>query len=159
MLQKKKQFLSKKNAFLKAANFCAYQERTQQEVREKLIFEFGQTLDEADEIIVDLIEQNFINEERFAKAFAGGKFRMKKWGRLKIENELKARGLTVYCIRQGLKEIPEADYQQSLYELMEKKYNTLLEETPPVRRQKMFRFALGRGYESDLIQKVLNDFE
>ncbi|MBC8109525.1 MAG: RecX family transcriptional regulator [Verrucomicrobia bacterium] len=156
---KKKQYLSKKEAFLKAGNFCAYQERTQQEVKDKLIYEYGQTADEADEIVSDLIEQNFINEERFAKAFAGGKFRMKKWGRIKIEHELKQRGLSAYCIRQGLKEISEADYLQTLYQLIEKKEKTITLENPLLRQQKLARFALTKGYENDLVWKVLKDFE
>jgi regulatory protein len=159
MLQKKKQNLSKKDAFLKAANYCAYQERTQQEVREKLIYEYGQTTDEADDIIVDLIEQNFISEERFAKAFAGGKFRMKKWGKVKIEAELKARKMSAYCIKQALKEIPESDYKKTLFDLLEKKYNALANEENFSKKQKMARFAISKGYESELVWKLIEDFE
>jgi regulatory protein len=156
-MQKKLQFLSRKEAFLRASRFCAYQERTQQEVRDKLVYEYGQTTDEADQIIVDLLEQNFINEERFAKAFAGGKFRMKKWGRLKIENELRQRGLSDYCIRQGMKEIPDKDYLQMLYQLIEKKNQLISADSLPARQLKLVRYAMSKGYESEWVWKVVKE--
>jgi regulatory protein len=159
MLERKKQYLSKSEALLKASRFCTYQDRTQQEVREKLVYAYGQTEAEADEIIVELITQNFINEERFAKNFAGGKFRMKKWGRVKIRLEMEARGLTEYCIRQGLKEIPDSDYLKTLYQLLEKKYESHQEEAPLMRKQKIARYAIGKGYEPDLVWKAIADFE
>ena len=89
-------------AFVKIASFCAYQERTQQEVRVKL-YEYGIKTDEVEVIIVKLIEDNFLNEERFAKVYAGGKFRIKKWGRLKISRALEMKELSSYCIKSGLK--------------------------------------------------------
>src|SRR6478609_905032 len=84
---KQKKILTKAEAFQKASSFCAYQERTQQEVRDKL-WELQVNRDWIEEIISQLIVENFINEERFAKAFAGGKFRIKKWGKVKIVMEL-----------------------------------------------------------------------
>src|SRR3954470_11095456 len=90
----------------KIQRYCAYQERCHQEVRHKL-FEFGLYQSEVDEILTGLITDGFLNEERFAKAFAGGKFRMKKWGRIKITHELEARNISKNCIRTGLLEIDD----------------------------------------------------
>src|SRR3954468_24400564 len=90
-------------ALPKIYRFCAYQERSHQEVRQKL-FDLGLYASEVDELLSQMISEGFLNEERFAKAFAGGKFRMKRWGRIKIVNELEARGLTKNCIKAGLKE-------------------------------------------------------
>lgn len=99
--------------------FCAYQERSHHEVRNKL-FEYGLFASEVDELMTQLITQGFLNEERFAKAYAGGKFRMKKWGRVKIKHELKAQGLTKNCIQRGLDEIDPTDYRKTLQQLLKK---------------------------------------
>ena len=159
MLQKKKEFLTMKEAFRKAANYCVYQERGQNEVREKLIFEYGQTEVEADEIIAGLIGQNFINEERFAKALAGGKFRIKKWGKIKIEHELRQHGLSEYCIGKGLQEIDDADYVKTLSTLLEKKKKEYKSENVFIIKQKLARYAIGKGYESELVWEILNEME
>ena len=97
----------------KLRHYCAYQERCHEEVRTKLLSlkVYGDGLEE---IINQLISEDFLNEERFAKAYAGGKFRMKKWGRGKIIQGLKARKISDYCIKQGMSEIPEEDYQKFL---------------------------------------------
>ena len=155
--KKEAKWYSKKDAFLKACNYCAYQERTKQEVREKLD-EWGQYGDEAEEIICQLIEENFLNEERFAKAFAGGRFRLKKWGRVRITHELKQRGVSDYCIRQAMKEIPAADYQAVLYQLVEKKLATLEGQSPLVQKNKAAQYAVRKGYEMELVWKVVEDF-
>lgn len=141
---------------IKAANYCAYQERTQAEVRERLA-EWGIYGDDAEQIIVRLIEENFLNEERFAKAFAGGKFRVKNWGRQKIKYELKARGLSDYCIRIGMAEIEDDDYLKTLQEILEKKSKELKsEKNPQILKQKLARYAIGKGYESDLVWEIIN---
>lgn len=121
-------------AYTKAARYCAYQERTQQEVREK-IYAYGLYSDEAEEVIARLIEDNFINEERFAQAFAGGKFRLKKWGRAKIEHALREKGISDYCVRKGLEQIDPEDYLHTLQELLEKNAPFLKKKTilPDVR--------------------------
>src|SRR3990170_4529848 len=105
--------LTPREAREKIQRYCAYQERSHREVRNKL-HEFGLYRKDVDEIISDLITDGFLNEERFAKAFAGGKFRMKKWGRIKISHALEAKGISQNCIRIGLKEIEEASYVTSL---------------------------------------------
>jgi regulatory protein len=142
--------------FLKACSYCAYQERTHQEVRERLS-EWHVWGDESEEIISKLIEENFLNEERFAKAFAGGKFRVKKWGRRKILFELKARKLSPYCIKVAMQEISDEDYWETLQELASKKLNDLrTERSVPVKNQKIARYLMGKGYESDLIWEAIN---
>ncbi len=159
MIQKKKQYLSRKEALQKAANFCVYQERTQNEVKEKLIFEYGQTGEEAEEIIAHLIEKDFINEERFAKTLAGGKFRIKKWGRIKVEAELRARGLSDYCIKQGMKEITDKDYYTTLLNLLEKKKEGIIAKTDYELNQKLARYAIGKGYEGELVWQILKEIQ
>lgn len=142
--------------FLKACSYCAYQERTHQEVRERLA-EWGVWGDESEEIISKLIEENFLNEERFARAFAGGKFRVKKWGRRKILFELKARKLSPYCIKVAMQEISDDDYLETLYELVSKKLADLrTERSVPLRNQKTARYLMGKGYESDLVWEAIN---
>lgn len=142
----------------KAASYCAYQERTQEEVRQRLK-KWNVWGEESDEIIAELISQNYLSEERFAKTYAGGKFRMKNWGRMKIKQELHRRGLSEYSIDKGMKEIGDKAYQESLKELLTKK-KTMLErsETDKYKlKQKLVRFALGKGYESELIWKMIEE--
>lgn len=134
--------------------YCAYQERSHQEVRNKL-YELGAYTSEVDEWISNLITEGFLNEERFAKAFAGGKFRIKSWGRIKIRHELEAKGLTPRCIESGMKEIDEDDYVRSLESVLEKKRTTLNDEGPMVIREKMARHAIQKGYEPELVWKTV----
>jgi regulatory protein len=142
----------------KAASYCAYQERTQDEVRRRLQ-KWNVYGEEADELIAELISQNYISEERFAKTYAGGKFRIKNWGRLKIKQELHRRGLSEYSIREGINEIGDQNYSQSLKELMTKKKILLSPKEPDAfkLKQKLARFALAKGYESDLVWKTLEE--
>lgn len=142
----------------KAASYCAYQERTQDEVKQRLK-KWNVWGDEADEIIAELISMNYLSEERFAKTYAGGKFRVKNWGRMKIRQELNRRGLSSYSIEKGMNEIGDEDYVAGLRELLSKKRNLLAKtETDPFKlKQKLARFALGRGYESELIWKEIGE--
>lgn len=147
---------SVKEALHKAAMFCAYQERTQQEVRNKLK-DWAIYGDDAEEVIAELIQQNYLNEERFAKAFAGGKFRVKNWGKRKIQQHLKQRGISGYNLEKAMKEIEPDDYRNTLQNLLTKKRQSLRDDNPLVIKQKLVRFALSKGYESDLIFSVLGD--
>ena len=149
---------SVKEALRKAAMFCAYQERTQQEIRDKLK-EWGVWGDDSEEVIAELIQQNYLNEERFAKSFAGGKFRVKSWGKRKIQQHLKQRGISGYNLEQAMKEIKPNDYRNTLQALLTKKRQSLRDENPLVIKQKLVRFALSKGYESDLIFSVLGSEE
>lgn len=142
----------------KAASYCAYQERTQDEVRKRLQ-KWEVWGEEADEIIAELISTNYLSEERFAKTYTGGKFRMKSWGKMKIKQELHRRGLSEYSIKEGMKEIPEDSYKNSVKELLVKK-KILLDRTETDKfklKQKLARFALGKGYESELVWKTIEE--
>ncbi|MCX6213943.1 regulatory protein RecX [Spirosoma sp.] len=147
---------SVKDALRKAAMFCAYQERTQQEVRDRLK-EWGIWGDDAEEVIAELIQQNYLNEERFAKSFAGGKFRVKGWGKRKIKQHLQQRGITGYNLDQAMKEIAPDDYRGTLSDLLAKKRQSLRGDSPLVVKQKLVRYALSKGYEPDLIFSVLGE--
>ncbi len=134
----------------KAQHYCAYQERCHQEVKNKL-YELGCNTDTVNEVMVRLIETNFLNEERFAKAFAGGKFRTKKWGRLKIKRELTARKISDYCIKSAMKEIDDKDYWECLVQLIEKKLSV---KSYWKEQQKITTWLMGRGFELDLIKEA-----
>ncbi len=138
----------------KAASFCAYQERTHREVRLRLQ-DWDTWGDEAEEIIAWLIAENYVNEERFAKVFAGSKFRVKQWGRQKILFELKNRGLSPYCVNKGMAEIEDDAYLETLTDLLNKKRKELVGQVPIVVQQKMARFAMGKGFETDLIWDII----
>ncbi len=155
----KKKKVSNKEAFLRACNFCAYQERTQQEVRRRLHESYIISRDEVEELIARLIEENFVNEERFAKAFAGGKFRVKRWGRIKIKNELRLRGLSNYCINEAMKEIEEEDYMITLERILEKKAHSIKEKNVMKKKYAVATFAQSKGYESNLIWELLENID
>jgi len=143
-----------KDALRKAAMFCAYQERTQQDVRERLK-EWGVLGDDAEEVISELIQQNYLNEERFAKSFAGGKFRVKGWGKRKIKQHLQQRGISGYNLDQAMKEIEPNDYRETLVDLLDKKRRSIRDDNPMIVKQKLLRYAISKGYEADLIWQVL----
>ena len=145
----------RKDILVKAANFCAYQERTHAEVRERLQ-KWEVWGDDAEEIITYLITDNFLNEERFAKIFAGSKFRVKQWGRQKIKYELKARKLSEYCIKVGLAEIEDDDYIETLKTILDKKKHELrTEKQSIILKQKLARYAIGKGFESALVWEMI----
>jgi regulatory protein len=149
-----KKHLSKEAALQKLQRYCAYQERCHQEVRQKLL-DLEVYGDALEEVIHDLITDNYLNEERFAQSFARGKFRIKNWGRVRIQQELKQRQVTAYCIKKGLQEIDEQEYFEVLNALLQKK----LEENTPagefIAQTKAAQYALRRGFESDLIWQIL----
>jgi regulatory protein len=146
-----------KEALIKAANFCAYQERTHKEVRQRLV-ELAVFGDESEAIIAWLIENNYLNEERFARIFAGSKFRQKKWGRIKIRQELKMRGVSDYCLKVGMSEIDGDDYLVTLQEIIEKKSQDIKDSNKLIIKQKLVKFALSRGFEHDLVFDVVGKF-
>ena len=154
--RKSKIKLTKAQALPKIQKYCAYQERSHKEVRNKL-YEYNLWPNEVEEVISTLITDNFLNEERFAKAYAGGKFRIKKWGRLKIENELERLGLTKRCINKGLKEIDMSDYHTTLRALLKKKAIEIKESNTFIKRNKVARFAIGKGYESEVVWEFVKD--
>ena len=138
----------------KIKQYCAYQERCHYEVKEKL-YSFGLNKDEVEEAISKLIEDNYLNEERFAIHFAGGKFRIKQWGKIKIKYELKQKQVSEYCIKKALNEIDAEDYFNTLQKLAETKLQSLKgEKNVFIKRKKLQDHLRMKGYEGDLI----NDF-
>ena len=150
----KKQTLTTKEAFQKIAKFCAYQERCHQEVRDKL-FSYGLFKDDVEMIIYELTQQDFLNEERFALAFARGKFKYKKWGRTKIIMELKRRKVSDYCIKKGLAEIDEDLYLDVLNEVLSKKFDKTKGVKLYQRKYKAAQYAISRGFENALVWETL----
>lgn len=148
--------LSLQQAHLKAEKYCAYQERCQQEMRDKL-YDWGLHSNQVENIISELITTNFINEERFAKAYAGGKFRIKKWGRVKIRIELKKRKISDYCIKKALLEINDTDYYSTLQALIEKKSKEVKDKNLLIKNHKIAKYVASKGFESDLIWGLIKE--
>ena len=150
----KKLLLSPEMAEYKIKQWCAYQERSQNETRYKL-YEYGLKETEADSLIAQLISENFLNEERFAMAFAGGKFRIKHWGTVKIKIELKKHKISDYYHNKALKVIGDDDYINILTLVLEKK----IRQTKEKDKQKLFyavlKYAQSRGFEGDLVTDQL----
>lgn len=151
----KKKFYTPAEALQKILAFCVYQERTFKETESKLR-DYGLTEDEAGEIMIRLSREDFLNEERYAQTFVRGHVR-KKWGRRRITQELKQKGLSDYCIKAGLKEIDGDEYYQNLVDLLEKKDRQEKERHPHKRRQKIQLYLTSKGYEQDLIKMALED--
>jgi len=140
----------------KVKQYCAYQERCHAEVRDKL-YSFGLRKTEVEEIISELITENYLNEERFAIHFAGGKFRMRQWGKIKIKQALKAKQVSDYCIRKALKEIDSKEYQKTFQKLAEQKLKTLKSERNIfIKKRKMQDFLLQKGFEMEMIREAIN---
>jgi regulatory protein len=152
---KKEKVYTPKEALLKITSFCAYQERTQQEVRDKL-YTYRLHQDDVEEILSKLIVENFINEERFAKTYAGSKFRQKKWGRLKILRALKEKGLSEYCIKKGMAEIEVKEYDKTLEELIKIREKKETEKNIYKRKHKIVLFLIGKGYEAEEVWEKIN---
>lgn len=153
-MQRKGKSLTVEQAKQKALRYCAYQERSHQEVKNKL-YGLGLNSSDVDELLTYLITEGFLNEERYAKLFAGSKFRIKHWGRIKITHALESKGLSKNCIRIGLKEIEEDDYLQTLEKLVTDKTAELDGENTFLTRDKISKFMIQKGYEPDLVWKAL----
>ncbi len=151
-----KKQLTPEQALQKLKQYCAYQERCHAEVVDKL-YQLGVWKKEHDAIIATLIEENYLNEERFALAYAGGKYRMKQWGRVKIKYELKQKQVSNYSINKALKQFDEEEYRQTLQKLANDKYALLKGEQYLVRKKKTMDYLIQRGYETDLITAAVND--
>lgn len=145
-------------ALVKMQSWCAYQERSQQEARDKL-YDLGMWTDAVENIISQLIQDNFLNEERFAMAFAHGKFTIKKWGRIKIKQELKQKRVSDYCLKKALKQIDEDEYIKTLKKLIEIKRKLIKEPNKIKLQYKLMNYALSKGYEKDVVFEVLNSKE
>ncbi|MFN5556738.1 MAG: regulatory protein RecX [Chryseotalea sp.] len=134
----------------KIYRYCAYQERCHHEVKQKLA-EFALDSDIIEEIIGHLIAEGFLNEERFARTFASGKFRLKQWGKVRITRELESRNVSAYCIKAGLSEITDTDYKTTLHELILKKATQQTENNIFVLRDKVAKYTIAKGYEPEQV--------
>lgn len=143
-------------ALRKAEKYCVYQERAQQEVREKL-YSFGLHQRDTEQIISELIINNFLNEERFANAYALGKFRQKGWGKIKIKQALKLKRIPEGMIKKALLQIDLDDYLEKLKGILEKKAAVLKETEPYKRSYQLKQYAFGKGYEGNLVAEILKD--
>jgi regulatory protein len=150
MLPKKS--LTKEQVYQKLKHYCAYQDRCHSEVKTKA-YSFGLRKPEVEELTSKLIEENCLNEERFAKAFAGGKFRIKQWGRIKIRSELKNKQISNYCIVAALDEIDDRKYKETLHKLAVKRWNSIKGAGTNlfVKMTKTRDHLLLKGYEADLV--------
>ncbi|MGB7785600.1 MAG: regulatory protein RecX [Salinimicrobium sp.] len=145
-----------KEATLKLMQFCAYRDRSQKEVEDKLI-EMRMIPEAREQIIIKLMQEGFLNEERFARSFVRGKFRIKKWGRIRIKQELKLKDISAPIIRLAMEEIDEETYFSTLCELAEKKLNLLKEPDKYKLRKKLSDHLLRKGYEANLVFEVTSD--
>jgi regulatory protein len=155
---KSKKIFDRKTAHLKAQKYCAYQERSQQEVRDKL-YEWGLHRDDVENVIVELISENFLNEERFAISYARGKFRIKKWGKIKIKQELKSHKISTFCINKALIEIDNEEYIYTLRDVISKREKTIKDKHPAKKKYKIISYAVSRGYEADLVKELLSEMD
>ena len=141
--------------FLKASYYCSLSEHCVKQVRDKLV-QWETPSEFIDPIIEKLLEQDYINEERFACAFVKDKFRFNHWGRIKIQTHLRALGISSENIAKAMDEIDEDEYAEILDEIVEKKRKTIKKGTDPEVRAKLLRHALSRGFEYNLIASKLN---
>lgn len=150
--------LSQTLAFEKLKHYCSYQDRCHQEVRYKLIALkiYG---DDLEEVISELIQADYLNEERFAQSYARGKFRMKKWGRIKITIGLKQKRVSAYCIKKGLEEIEEEDYEATLKSVLQKSLKNNQNLDQKAAKNKAIKYAYSRGYEYPIISRIILDIE
>ena len=142
----------------KLEQYCVYQDRCHKEVETKLR-EYRLIPEARELILLHLLEHNFLNEERFSRSFARGKFRIKKWGKERIQRELKLRNISPYNIRKSLEEIEDEVYLETLQLLLQKKNTEITKGTIYERKRKVFDFLKYRGYETNLILEYLEDIK
>jgi regulatory protein len=156
-MEQKKVCLTPKQALQQIQKFCAYQERSHYETQNKL-FSYGLNKAEVEQIITALIEENFLNEERFATLLAGGKFRIKQWGKVKIKYELLQHRVSPYNIKNALSQINEQDYNNTLHKLAQKYWSTLKGKSIE-KHYKSKVYLQQKGYEIGLINEVIKEFK
>jgi regulatory protein len=154
-VSKKQKSLSIQEIYQKITAWCAYQDRCHAEVRDKL-YSYELKTDDINEIISKLIQESYLNEERFARSYAGGKFRIKKWGRKKILSGLKQKSVSPNCIKLGMQEIDEQDYELTMLMLIEKKNKELgKEKNDYIRNNKIAEYLIRKGYEPDMVWDII----
>ena len=155
-MQNKKVIYTVEEAKRKLERYCIYQDRCHKEIEQKL-YEMRMIPEACEVIILHLMEHDFLNEERFSKSFARGKFRIKQWGKQRIVRELKFRNISKYNIETALKEIDNEDYLNVLNEIAQKKQDTTFEKNIFKKRKKITDFLLRKGYESHLIYEAVDN--
>lgn len=150
--------LSEEQIIKKLESFCAYRERCESEIKQKL-FQLAVERNETDFYINYLKENNFLNEERFVAAFARGKFNIKSWGKRKIIQELQAKQIDSKKIQQSIEQIDDGLYFIRLQDLLEKKIKKIKETDTFTIKQKLMQYAMQKGYEMELINEVLKEFK
>jgi regulatory protein len=153
-LKEEQLILDKKSALAKAESWCAYQERSQNEVRNKL-YDWGLRPNEVEEVLTELIISNFLNEERFALAYVSGKINIKKWGKIKVKQGLKLKKVPDKLLQKALNSIDSDKYLGNLKALAIKKSSVLTEKNPLKRKYKLVSYLQSKGFENDLIFDVL----
>jgi regulatory protein len=152
----KKETLSPGNALSKAMKYCALQERSHKEVREKLL-SWGLQNEAAEWVIGELIGGNFLNEERFARAYARGKFNLLGWGKTKIRNGLYLHRISEKCTEMGLSEISEKDYRKALHKQAEKKFQSLSGDDKRKKWKKVMAYLVSKGFETELVYELMRE--
>jgi len=150
--------LTLNEAQIKLEYYCSYQERCHQEVVQKC-YDLGMKSNEVDTIVVHLLQNNFLNEERFARSFARGKHRIKSWGKIRIINELKQRQISVSNIKCALTEISEEDYHETLDKFADRHWQSITETNIQKKRKKFCDYLLRKGWESNLVYEKVKELE
>lgn len=148
--------MDRNEVFQKAQHYCSFQERSQQEVRDKL-YEWGLHKNDVEDVLADLITGGFLNEERFAIAYAGGKFRINGWGKNKIRHALMQKRVSPKCIETGLAGIDEDDYIAELKKNLSEKMKSTSEKNPLKKKHKAAQYAIGKGFESGMVWEMLKE--
>ena len=156
MLDKKKKIFTVDEIKRKIEQYCVYQDRCHKEVEQKMR-EYSLIPEAREMILISLMQDNFLNEERFAKSFARGKFRIKSWGKQRIIRELKFRDISAYNIKTALKEINQEEYLQTIYRITENRNAVISESNIYKRKQKLIGFLMRKGFENELIYKTMNE--
>mgnify|MGYP001439759758 FL=1 len=148
--------LTTKQIESKLQYYCSYQDRCHKEVIEKLKT-FNIKSNESNEIISNLIKDNYLNESRFSENFVRGKFKIKNWGKVRIVRELKQRNISRYNINLGLNEIDSKEYQNKFDEIFKNKLSSLNNLNKTIKKKKIISYLLYRGWESNLIYSKINE--
>lgn len=156
MFNKKQKVFSVAEIKRKIEQYCIYQDRCHKEVEQKMR-DYNLIPEAKEMILLDLLKDNFLNEERFAKSFARGKFRIKKWGKQRIVRELKFKEISAYNIKTALKEINEQEYIKTIYTITENRNAVIKEPNIYKRKRKLIDFLMRKGFESELIYKVVEE--
>ncbi len=148
--------MTSSEAFEKLKRFCDYRERCHSEVRTKLLSlkVYGHQLEEVMSLLID---EGYLNEERYARSYVRGKFRINRWGRTKIVNQLKAMHISDYCITKGLTEIDADEYLATLHDVLSKYAIINNGYSKPMLLKKLSHYGINKGYEINLVNTIAQE--